>query len=336
MSSSFLFFITNLIILLITNQSAKINKNLKNIDKYSFSLRQLDDSDVFLIGFDNYNYNTSQISFNTYLSCDEPEDNIKLPIIIETGSKSDSKDVNCIRNKRENDENVYLYYCNFSFSDKVVTIKFNDTGKYQISSLANSTMNSINEQIEPKLAKAKRMKILKNAEIINRASTSFEIRGNGLNSIDASKNIRLVVINNGVKRDLPCEGDLKKYKDDDQEYYSLTCKSFEVLNTNLSDTIGYFENNNSKILKIEFPEGINGTTIGTTISTQNYYYSKKKNSGMSTGGIIAIIIPSVLVLLGIIALVFFLRRETPNPLLKDTGNNNTIGVVGTASSQNVV
>lgn len=336
MSSSFLFFITNLIILLIINQSAKINKNLKNIAKNSFSLRQLDDPDVFLIGFDNYNYNTSQISFSTYLSCDETEDNIILPIIIEADeSKPEGKNVNCTRNIRENDENVYRYICSFNFSKKVETIKFNDTGNYQLSSLANRTMNNINKQIDTKLLKAQTMKILENAEIVNRSSISFEVRGKGLNRTETSKNIRLVVINNGVERDLPCEGDLKKYKDDDQEYYSLTCKSFDTLNTNLSETIGYFENNNSKILKIEFPDGINSTTTLTTIDTPNYY-SKKKNSGMGTGGIIAIIIPSILVLLGIIALAFFLRSKTPNPPLKDMGNNNTIGVVGTGSSQTVV
>ena len=335
MRSFFLFFITNLIILLIINQSAEINKNLKNIAKNSFSLRQLDDSDGFLIGFDSFKYNASQISFNTYLSCNKPDDNITLPITIDNGRSSESKEVNCTRDNRENDENVYLYICSLNFSDRVETVKFNDKGTYQLSSLASSTKNSIKEQIDTKLKDTKKMKILENPKIVNRSSISFEIRGRGLNSEDASKNIKLVAINNGIKRDLPCEGEMKKYKEDDREYYSLTCRSFEALNANLSDTIGYFENNNSKIFKIEFPKGNNDTTIETTINTQNYYPNKKK-SGMGTGGIIAIIIPSVLILLGIIALAFFLRSKTPNPPLKDMGNNNTIGVVGTGSSQTVV
>ena len=59
---------------------------------------------------------------------------------------------------------------------------------------------------------------------------------------------------------------------------------------------------------------------------------KKKSGGLSTGGICAIVIPSVLVLLGIGALVFFLsRRAVPSPPIKTIGNN-TMGVVASSES----
>jgi len=58
---------------------------------------------------------------------------------------------------------------------------------------------------------------------------------------------------------------------------------------------------------------------------------RKKSSGLSSGGIIAIIIPSVLVLLAVVALTFLLKRKAPQSLAQNLTN-----VTGTNSSANIV
>ena len=60
---------------------------------------------------------------------------------------------------------------------------------------------------------------------------------------------------------------------------------------------------------------------------------KKKSGGLSTGGIIAIVIPAVAVLLGVGALAFFLsRRAVPSPPPMKNIANNTMGVVASSAA----
>ena len=66
------------------------------------------------------------------------------------------------------------------------------------------------------------------------------------------------------------------------------------------------------------------------------FHAQKKNSGLSTGGIIAITIPCAIILIGILGLALALKGKNPNPPLKDLVNNNTVGINGTGSSQEVV
>ena len=67
------------------------------------------------------------------------------------------------------------------------------------------------------------------------------------------------------------------------------------------------------------------------------FHAQKKTSGLSTGGIIAITIPCAIILIGILGLDSALRGKNRNPPLKDfVNNNNTIGINGTASSQDAV
>ena len=65
------------------------------------------------------------------------------------------------------------------------------------------------------------------------------------------------------------------------------------------------------------------------INTNNYY--RKKNSGLSTGGIIAIIIPCVLALLAVASIAFLLGRKAPEPSAQ-----NITHAAGVNSSSNIV
>ena len=97
-----------------------------------------------------------------------------------------------------------------------------------------------------------------------------------------------------------------------------------ISNFDLNNTLA--KTNGSEKLIIQFPPDVQ-SKITTTSSG---YYNSKKKKGLSTGGIIAIIIPCIIVLLGALAVAFMLNRnQSPEPKLN---NNNTIGI---ASSTNI-
>ena len=189
-------------------------------------------------------------------------------------------------------------------------------------------------------------RILRNATYISKNPTSFKIR-QGISEeeyyeryhydfggyiIDSSSyssnNIQLLTNYYGKPKRIPCVGDFIKNKTDDKTYYNLESKDLNYLTyTDLNYAIANITTQD-RIFIIDFQEGENSTILPEKEAF------KKKSGGLSTGGIIAIVIPAVLILLGVGALAFFLsRRAVPPPPVKNIANN-TMGVV--ASSEAVV
>ena len=72
-------------------------------------------------------------------------------------------------------------------------------------------------------------------------------------------------------------------------------------------------------------DNIKTTTVDNY--NQTYFYNKKSNKGLSTGGIIAIVIPSVIVLIGAVILGVVLGSPKPpmiNPQIDNTSNTLSI------------
>ena len=193
--------------------------------------------------------------------------------------------------------------------------------------------------------------ILRNATYVSKNPTSFKIRQGfseeeyyerfyenmryfvyenyiGDSSSYSSNNIQLLTNYYGKPKRIPCVGDFIKNKTDDKTYYNLESKDLNYLTyTDLNYAIANITTQD-KIFIIDFQEGENSTILPEKEAF------KKKSGGLSTGGIIAIVIPAVLILLGVGALAFFLsRRAVPPPPVKNIANN-TMGVV--ASSEAVV
>ena len=188
-------------------------------------------------------------------------------------------------------------------------------------------------------------RILRNATYISKNPTSFKIRQGiseeeyneengrywnyiGDSSSYSSNNIQLLTNYYGKPKRIPCVGDFIKNKTDDKTYYNLESKDLNYLTyTDLNYAIANITTQD-RIFIIDFQEGENSTILPEKEAF------KKKSGGLSTGGIIAIVIPAVLILLGVGALAFFLsRRAVPPPPMKNIANN-TMGVV--ASSEAVV
>ena len=174
---------------------------------------------------------------------------------------------------------------------------------------------------------------LRNATYVNKSPTSFKIRQDisrdtYWNYLYSSNNIQLLTNYYGNPKRIQCVGDYIKNNTDDKEYYYLESKGSNYLTyTDLNYAIANVTTKD-QIFIIDFQEGENSTILPEKEAF------KKKSGGLSTGGIIAIVIPAVLILLGVGALAFFLsRRAVPPPPVKNIANN-TMGVV--ASSEAVV
>ena len=338
MYTSFFLFFTNLFIVLSFGHKEKGNNDLIMVNKEFSTLRKLNINDPVLIGFDTFHKNNKNFTFNIYLLFPEEyhqyiPNNLTLNLNIVHGSRLRALDE--MRNalcevdygKAFRKEKIITYYCyaNYSRTIEQVYLRNDNINNLNItfSFLANVLKNNIQKEKSNFLFNVSQIKTLSQTEIIKSSPLYFEIRGKGLNESDISNNIKLIIINNNnVRLNLPCKGDLNKEK-----YYILQCNSPLTLNTDLNNTYGIFENDNSQLFKVEFENGNN--------IIENYdFHAQKKTSGMSTGGIIAITIPCIIIIIGILGLALALRGKNPNPPLKNLVNNNNIsGINGTTSSQ---
>ena len=255
--------------------------------------------------------------------------------------------INC----SENGYCVAKYRCELNITGKGIPRKINITTNFtnkDINLAKISYVSSSAESLERDLVSLKyhkeRFSILKNANFTSQSPNSFKIKGKILNEGDYisntnirydSENIYLITTVNGSPKKILCSGKQKKDSSDDNWYYNLDSKgSNNLAGANLSYTLlNYTTSSNENLMTIlDFAE--NSKNANGTILPPKVDY-KKNSGGLSTGGIVAIVIPTVIVLLGVGALVFYLsRRAVPSPPpIKNIGNN-TMGVV--ASSEAVV
>lgn len=214
---------------------------------------------------------------------------------------------------------------NFSENQPIKNTKFNISSSFEVfkKDLIGTKNTKLFDLKDDKIA------ILRNSTILNKNSPSLKIKGgkyeHGHNNWD-SENIQLLTNSHGYPKKIPFSGKYKKDNSDEQYYYYLESKGSSNLdNTDLNYALMHYTKLN-KILILDFQEGEN-----SVIEKENVI--KKKSSGLSTGGIVAIIIPSVVVLLGVAGLAFFLSRRAVPPIPVKNVANNTIGV---ASSEAVV
>ena len=241
---------------------------------------------------------------------------------------------------------LYHYYhaifeCEYNLTDRGIPKKINITTNFTNNVFLNdsqvSFVSSSVEALERDLVSLKYdnnfddMEFLYNATFVRQSPNSFQIKGEELDNDYVSENIQLITNVNGVPKKIPCSGKKQKDSSDDKTYYFVESKgSNNLAGADLRHAILNYTKQD-RIVVLNFKEETKESN-GTIFPPKVDY--KKKSGGLSTGGIIAIVIPAVLVLLGIGALAFFLsRRAVPSPPIKNIGNN-TMGVV--ASSEAVV
>ena len=340
MRNSIIFILLSLFLIISTDRN---ERGKKFLNKKHHLFRKLEESEGILMGFNNFEKKSNLIKFNTkikYPSEDKISQNVVIPINI-TYTNVEEPDLrypNCTNNT--DCINFYCtYYCSVVITNNNISkVKFNDKDekyKYKLSSLANITKDISSKKDSDtknrKILDRNDISILDNASFSSKSGRHFVVKGD-LDSDYVSDNIKLIVSKSTYGRELPCKG----YKDSYYAYnYYLDCDtSISSINADLQNAFAYLEDDDKGFI-INFEKSANSTTTNSTIET-NDYIPKKKSKGISTGGIVAIVIPCILLLLLAVGLVFSLRSRAPNPPLKELANtSNTVGPAG-ASSEAVV
>jgi hypothetical protein len=348
----------NLLLVVSYSQLSGKHQNLKHPRKL-----ETDNRETILIGFDNYtrtplpnsnsvltfytyfllkNWNSTQI--NEYLN---NPNNISITSNITTAYNKtivpyDNKDFDCSisedgnnyhfcsRDNEENEKCLIKYECKFNaygydeikkiylttnFTDK---IELNDSSVTRVSTSAESLKKDITSLKNIKIIDKNDFNILENAAFVNKGSNSFKIKGEKLKDYN-SENIQLIVSQNGYQKIIPCVGKKAINNTDDEYYYYLESKGGNYLtNIDFNYAIANFTKND-KALLLDFKEGEDSIIKETPVF--------KKSKGLSKGVICAIAIPTILLTLGVAALVFFLsRRLLPPPQPIKNVMNNTVGI----------
>jgi hypothetical protein len=348
----------NLLLVVSYSQLSGKHQNLKHPRKL-----ETDNRETILIGFDNYtrtplpnsnsvltfytyfllkNWNSTQI--NEYLN---NPNNISITSNITTAYNKtivpyDNKDFDCSisedgnnyhfcsRDNEENEKCLIKYECKFNaygydeikkiylttnFTDK---IELNDSSVTRVSTSAESLKKDISSLKNIKIIDKNDFNILENAAFVNKGSNSFKIKGEKLKDYN-SENIQLIVSQNGYQKIIPCVGKKAINNTDDEYYYYLESKGGNYLtNIDFNYAIANFTKND-KALLLDFKEGEDSIIKETPVF--------KKSKGLSKGVICAIAIPTILLTLGVAALVFFLsRRLLPPPQPIKNVMNNTVGI----------
>ena len=240
---------------------------------------------------------------------------------------------------------IAKYVCEANITGMVIPKKVNFTTDFSEISLNGtkiSNLSSSSEALEKELASLKYITedlfVMENAVLVSQSPTSFRIKSEELfNYIEEeedceedcdSENLELITFVNGSPKRVPCSIKYMQDSIDDEYRYFLESKSINNLaGVDLKYSLLRYTKKNFTLI-LDFIDGGKNATI-SEIKTEQ----KKSKGGLSTGGIVAIIIPSCIVLLGVVGLVYYLSRSTMPPPPGKNIPNTTLGV---ASSEAVV
>ena len=337
--------------------------------QYLNNLRNLEEAqdEIALIGFDNLTLENPLIKFNTYFylkNWNQTIDYINQTSIPETFNISSiTTDINNKKNDItfvcKHDKTSSPLYCNsegckksfindpYSYYQQVIficesynynlaqpkiiniTTNFSDSDHNYIKSVSPFVKATKSNLYEMKGIEIFDQFTILNATLIEKKGNYFKIKLE--NDYKPNNNIQLILFNNGVKKIVKCtRGKYKDEYDQEKDYYYIEPTGINPeINGELQYAIVNCSTRNSKnYMMLDF-----GSNEGNSTLTPDRPFYKKSTGGLSTGGIIAVLIPCILVLLGIGALVYFLGMRKPPQAMTNAINNNTIGV---ASSENIV
>ena len=282
-------------------------------------------ADKILLGFDNYNYNQASkvLSFFTYI-----RNTIERPtreLIFRLGltrnlRRLEEEEITCNLINEDNKEQIYKYNC---------TLENVTSGFSKVQIYTDMEKTKLAEEMGQNLQIATGDKfseqgiiIMKecNIEEINN-NNNIQITGKNDTSLDKGDLTLYVVQNNGNIENVPTT---LNYKDNKAKMVLRPRRSIHT--DSLDGTLGKIKGGKNVFLSFS---GSNSTVSYDAPS--NNIYRKRRSNGLSTGGIIAIIIPCVLVLLAVAAVAFFLGRKTPDPQTQNLTN-----AAGINSSTNIV
>ena len=181
--------------------------------------------------------------------------------------------------------------------------------------LANYSKNLNNDVSD--LLDNKELLVMKNC--IKDTENKIVIQGT-IDGMENSNNPYLLVIKDESKKNFTAD-----YNNTGDNIYTLTLNPQTTVDANLHEQMGRINDKQSVILDFADSKG------NVSYSPINVFRGKKSSSGLSTGGIIAIVIPCIAVLLAIAGLTFIMGRRSKPPMqtIEDGNNmdyNSSVGI----------
>ena len=292
--------------------------------------------DIFLLGFDQYKEFEEQnkIQFLAYIMIRNYLKEIKnmtLKTIINYNDKlrvleEEVISMNCEYQSKKNDPEIYTFLCSKELNNSIPISKINGI-KYESKSIkinneevpnleSSGLVNTLGENIKNQGGDIFSCDtyILDNSYLRNE-DTTILIEGENNDNIGLTSNASYLLFNHkdNKLKNISCniqEGNGKNI-------YRIICNPHSSLNADLNhnNLVQLKDRNKNLIINFNDP---NNSTINSTVESFKYFKTKKSNSGLSAGGIIAIIF-SLVAALGIVGAVFFLFRNSP-PNVKTSMN----------------
>ena len=302
--------------------------------------------EIKLLGFDNYNFiaNTSleenTISFMAHFLISninpilqENLHNITFNVNLNYKEKlrnfKETKEIFCEKIKEMN--NKYTFNCKGIVNKEPNKISLNKNSfKYNGIKLGSPEMDGISELIANNIQKQNNILFPENNEVLILSNSSISTLENKIIIIEDKNNSvldnisetcnLLIVENNELKTLNPCE--LTKIS---ESKYSINCNTLMSLNKNLKgNKIIIGDEQKTLLIKL--------TSENNMLISPNRVNNKKKSGGLSTGGIVAIIIPVVLVLIAVTIFTKFFK----GPFISNGNNQINRNIpVGVNSSTNI-
>ena len=106
-------------------------------------------------------------------------------------------------------------------------------------------------------------------------------------------------------------------------FYELNCKSAQALDMDLQSALSFMDSNN--VLLINFGN-VSESNINTEVENKRLFF-RKQSGGLKPGVIAAIVISLIVVLVAIISLVLYIRKQ--NLKSKNNSEDSTIRNINT-------
>lgn len=283
-----------------------------------------------LLGFDNYKYNNSVLSFLAHVKYYDPSDKKEIINVLLKVTKRNLRnlkdDENNLICKLDSCPNACQYDCigNMTGALSNVEVILNDSDitptKYALitgKNLQNQRENLIGNDFV----------IINDCNKTNETDQNISITGSSEGKFDNSTVTLYVITNNN--KSIPVQGQIKS--NDSKVEITLTPKRSVVADIN--NSIGVIKDNKGNINKTIFLQFDKDANSSINFTSPSFPSIRRNSRGMSAGAIVGIILPCFAVLLGVTAVAYFFGKKRPDLPPSQNIANNTIGV---NSSTNIV
>ena len=296
---------------------------------------------ILLIGFDNYTFseNSYIIKFLTHLRINNYTNNdirnitLKLNIIYFNRLRYlDELDITCNKQTKKESE-IFTFNCIEPVKQPVSIVKYiNNNIKIDGNEIKNLEMLEIaqlmGENIQNQTGDilSADIFILEDSILIDNDEKIIIEGRNNITDDLTSNNSDLLYVENNKLKNISCI----VQKGESENRFKVTChpKSHEEVDLKLNNMLNLKDVKKNVI--ISFKEG--NSKLNSTKQFFHNFYNRKKNSGLSSGGIVAIIFSILIALSIVVVLILFLKQKSQEIKPNKTNNIPSNPIVDSTAS----